>query len=306
MITDEKKVEIFEQTGKRLFGIAYRMLGTRTDTEDILQEAYIRWHKADENEIETPEAWLVTIVTRLSIDRLRKASRERETYIGPWLPEPLITSNAPSPEEEVELASNLSLAFMVLLERLSPLERAVFLLHDVFDCGYEEIARIVGKSETASRQIIHRARTRVKNDKPRFEADEKEQARLIEKFVAASYSGDEKTLLSLFSEEISSVSDGGGKVTAARKILRGKNRIVRVFSILGAKYGKVLKNLIIPINGETGLLTLFEGKPFAVTAFEFEDGKISAMYRVMNPDKLKAFAELDENFFSREQTRAFH
>ena len=305
MIVNDKKVEIFRQHKTRLFGIAYRMLGTSDEAEDILQEAYIRWHKTDTAEIETPEAWLVTVVTRLSIDRLRKASIERETYIGPWLPEPLITSIAPSPEEEMELASNLSLAFMVLLERLSPLERAVFLLHDIFDCDYAEIARIVGKSETASRQIIHRARTRVKNDKPRFEANEKERTRLIKKFAAASYSGDEKTLLSLFSEEISSVSDGGGKVTAARKILRGKNRIARVFSILGAKYGKVLKNLIIPINGETGLLTLFEGKPLAVTAFEFEDGKISAMYRVMNPDKLKAFGELDENFFSREQTRNF-
>src|SRR3982751_1316622 len=136
MISDEKRVETFRKHRGRLFGIAYRMLGINADAEDILQEAYIRWHQADAASIETPEAWLVTVVTRLSIDRLRKASNERETYIGPWLPEPLVVSEAPTPEEELELASNLSLAFMVLLERLSPVERAAFLLHDIFDCGY--------------------------------------------------------------------------------------------------------------------------------------------------------------------------
>ena len=167
MRSDEQKVETFNQYRPRLFGIAYRMLGTHAEAEDILQEAYLKWHQTDADEIETPEAWLVTIVTRLSIDRLRKASNERETYIGPWLPEPVIISTAPTPQEELELASNLSMAFMVLLERLSPLERAVFLLHDIFDCGYADIARIVGKTETASRQIVSRARERVRTDKPR-------------------------------------------------------------------------------------------------------------------------------------------
>lgn len=295
MITDEKRVEVFRQYRARLFGIAYRMLGTNADVEDILQEAYIRWHQANVDEIETPEAWLVTVVTRLSIDRLRKASNERETYIGPWLPEPLIISNKPSPEEEMEFASNLSLAFMFLLERLSPVERAVFLLHDIFECDYAEIARIIGKSESASRQIIHRARERVRTDKPRFETTEKERTNLIRKFSAASYAGNEQTLLSLFSDEISMISDGGGKVSAARKIVYGKNKLARLFSMTGEKHGESFKNMLHKINGEIGLLTFYEGKIFAVTTFEFTDGKISAMYRVMNPDKLKAFAELDEN-----------
>jgi RNA polymerase sigma-70 factor, ECF subfamily len=293
MISDEKKVEIFRRHRARLFGIAYRMLGTHAEAEDILQEAYIKWHQAKADEIETPEAWLVTVVTRLSIDRLRKASNERETYIGPWLPEPLVVSDAPSPEEEVELASNLSLAFMVLLERLSPLERAVFLLHDIFDCGYADIARIVGKTETASRQIVTRARTRVRTDKPRFEADEKERAKLIKKFSAAAYAGDEKTLLALFSDEVSMMSDGGGKVTAARKIVHGKTKLARLFAISGAKFGAAAKDIPYPINGELGVLTFYEGKIFAATTFDVEDGKISAVYRVMNPDKLKAFEELD-------------
>ncbi len=296
MISDEKRVETFKRHRGRLFGIAYRMLGTNADAEDILQEAYIRWHQTDAEEIKTPEAWLVTVVTRLSIDRLRRASNERETYIGPWLPEPLITSNTPSPEEEMELASNLSLAFMVLLERLSPVERAVFLLHDIFDCGYADIAKIIGKTETASRQIIHRARERVRRDKPRFETDENQRESLIKKFSAAANAGDEKMLLSLFSDEITLTSDGGGKVSTARKIVHGKNRLARMFSMIGANYDESFKNILYPINGEIGWLTTREGKVFAATTFEFADGKISAIYSVMNPDKLTAFADLDKNF----------
>jgi RNA polymerase sigma-70 factor (ECF subfamily) len=295
---EEEKIEIFRKYRARLFGIAYRMLGTREEAEDILQDAYLRWHKTDESEIETPEAWLVTIVTRLSIDRLRKASFERETYVGPWLPEPLAVSNAPTPEEEMEFSSNLSLAFLVLLERLSPVERAVFLLHDIFDFGYADIARVVGKTEAAARQMIHRARERVRANKTRFEISERERAGLIKKFSAASLAGDEKTLLSLFSDEISMISDGGGRVTAARKIIFGKNRIARLFSISGAKYGGFGREALYNINGETGLITFYHDKIFAATTFEINDeGKISAMYRVMNPDKLKNLEEsLTKNF----------
>ena len=295
---DEQKIKIFKKHRARLFGIAYRMLGTQAESEDILQEAYIKWHQADEREIETPEAWLVTIVTRLSIDRLRKASREREIYIGPWLPEPLVVSDAPSPEEEFEFASDLSLAFLVLLERLSPVERAAFLLHDIFDCAYADIARIVGKTETALRQIVSRARERVRTDKPRFETSEKEREQLIKKFSAASQTGDETTLLALFAEEVSMMSDGGGKITAARKIVRGKAKLAHALKMFGTKYGASLEHTLTTINGEPGLLTFAEGKIFSVTTFEFTGGKISALYRVMNPDKLKAFADLDEKSFS--------
>lgn len=302
MFSDEKKVEIFKRHRARLFGIAYRMLGTHAESEDILQEVYIRWHQAKAEEIESAEAWLVTVTTRLSIDRLRKAANERETYIGPWLPEPLVVSSAPTPEEELELASNLSMAFMVLLERLSPLERAAFLLHDIFDCDYADIARIVGKTETASRQIVSRARTRVRTDKPRFEADAKEREKLIRKFSAASYAGDEKTLLALFADEISMMSDGGGKVTAARKVIHGKAKLARALGMFGTKFGAFLKNVPYRINGEPGLLTFYEGKIFAATTFEFADGKISGVYRVMNPDKLKAFADID---LATRQTRKF-
>lgn len=295
MMTDEKKVEIFEQNRKRLFGIAYRMLGTHSDAEDVLQEAYIRWHKTDENEVQTPEAWLVTVATRLSIDRLRKVSNERETYIGPWLPEPLITSDLPTPEEELELASNLSMAFMFLLERLSPIERAAFLLRDIFDCDYQEIARIVGKSETASRQMIHRARERVRTDKPRFQSDDKKHRELIRKFTAAAAAGDEETLLSLFADDVAMVADGGGKVKTARKIIYGKAKLARTLAALGTKYGEFFRDAFTSINGEPGVLSFLSGKVFSASTFEIKDGKIAAIYRVTNPDKLQTLADLDEN-----------
>lgn len=295
MFSNDEKVEIFDKHRSRLFGIAYRMLGTRDDAEDIVQEAYIRWHKADNEEIESPEAWLVTVTTRLSIDRLRKASAERESYIGPWLPEPILTG--PSPEENAELASNLSLAFMTLLERLSPVERAVFLLHDIFDCAYSEIARITDKSEAAVRQMIHRARDRVRNDRPRFEANEAERSRLIRKFTKAAFAGDQQTLLSLFADDVALTSDGGGIVNAARRTVYGAKRLTNLYTTAIAKNSDRLKARLVNINGETGVLEYADGEPFSVSAFTFKDGRITAIYRVMNPEKLKIFADVAENNF---------
>lgn len=297
MFNNEEKVKIFEQHRKKLFGIAYRMLGTNVEAEDIMQEAYIRWHKTNLEKIKNTEAWLVTVVTRLSIDRLRKAKNERENYIGPWLPEPLAVSSLPTPEEDAEFSSSLSLAFMVLLEKLSPTERAVFLLHDIFECAYSDVARIIDKTEAASRQIVSRARKRIRTEENRFEADERERENLIQKFAIASNTGDEQTLLSLFSDDVRMTSDGGGKITAARKIVYGSKRLVRLFTIVGLKYGDAFEYLLTSINGEMGLLMLHESKPFAATTFEFKDGKISALYRVMNPEKLEAFENFKENSF---------
>src|ERR1044072_6411764 len=163
-----KRVAEFEELRRRLFGIAYRMIGTTADAEDIVQEAYLRWHQANAEEIRSAEAWLVSVVTRLSIDRLRRVTVEREKYVGPWLPEPLIISTSPTPEEELETRSDLSMAVMVLLERLTPIERAAFLLHDVFDCAYPLIANILRKSELACRQVVHRARQRVRSEERRL------------------------------------------------------------------------------------------------------------------------------------------
>lgn len=293
-MTNDEKAESFEKYRGRLFGIAYRMLGTRDDAEDILQEAYIRWHNTDQGGIENPEAWLVTVATRLSIDRLRKASHDRETYIGPWLPEPITAT--PSPQDDAELASSLSIAFLTMLERLSPTERAVFLLHDIFDCGYTEIARITDKSEAAVRQMTHRARERVRSDKTRFEPSDAERVKIVRKFAAATFAGDSETLLSLFAEEVALTSDGGGRVNAARRTVYGARRLTNLYTVVTRKGKGRLSAQLVTINGETGVLEFVDGKPFAVTAFTIEDGKIAAIYRVMNPDKLKAFADVPQSF----------
>lgn len=295
MSKDGRKIEAFNEYRSRLFGLAYRMLGTRDDAEDIVQETYIRWHKANDDAIETPEAWLVTVATRLSIDRLRKASHERETYIGPWLAEPIVTS--PSPQDDVELASNLSLAFMALLERLSPMERAAFLLHDIFDCAYTEIARITDKSEAAVRQIVHRARERVRNDRPRFQPAEADRLRMIRKFTTAAYAGDQRTLLSLFADDVALTSDGGGKIKAARRTVFGATRLTNLYMTVVAKHADRLAARLVNVNGEIGVLEYADGRPFAVSTFTIENDKITAIYRVMNPDKLKAFAGVPENNF---------
>jgi RNA polymerase sigma-70 factor, ECF subfamily len=291
---DAEKIELFEAHRPRLFGIAYRMLGTRDDAEDILQETYLRLHSADLSEIENSEAWLVTVATRLSIDRLRKASVQRETYIGPWLPEPLIIDSAMSPEMRAETASNVSLAFMVLLERLSPLERAIFLLHDVFDFAHAEIARIVAKSETAVRQIVSRARTRVRSERTRFAGDNASRSDLIRKFMAASCAGDEKTLMHIFADDVALTSDGGGKVNAARRIVYGNHRITRLYTVALAKHRDRIHAELVTINGEPGVVEFADGEVFAATTFSIVNGKITAIYRVMNPDKLRRIVPIEK------------
>ena len=278
---------VFEQLRGRLFAVAYRMTGTRADAEDIVQEAYLRWHRAERGEVRSPEAWLVSVVTRLAIDRLRRASVERAAYTGPWLPEPIFGAPSRSPEEQLELASDLSMAFMVLLERLAPVERAAFLLHDVFDCDYPEISHILRKSEAACRQVVHRARERVRRDQQRFHASEEERRRLIEKFMAASNAGDEATLLSLFADDATLTSDGGGVVPAARKVVTGRRRIARLFAVIGRKLGARLTQAVLPINGEPGLVTFIDGVPFSATSFETDGRSILALYNVLNPEKLK-------------------
>ena len=292
MDQDGSRSVVFEQYRGRLFAVAYRMTGTKADAEDIVQEAYIRWHRAESAEIRSAEAWLVSVVTRLAIDRLRKATVEREAYKGPWLPEPLFITPPPAPDEQLELASDLSMAFMVLLERLAPVERAAFLLHDVFDCPYPQIARILEKTESACRQVVHRARQRVRHGGQRFRVDEEDQRRLIEKFTEAANTGDEAALLSLFAEEATLMSDGGGVVHAAQKIVRGRAIIARLFLLLSRRLGDRLKQEVIQINGEPGLVTFIDGAPFSVTSFETDGRTIRALYSILNPEKLKGLYPL--------------
>ena len=281
-----RRAAVFEELRRRLFGIAYRMIGTTADAEDIVQEAYLRWHQADADEIRSAEAWLVSVVTRLSIDKLRRASVERESYIGPWLPEPLLVSSAPTPEEALETASDLSMAFMVLLERLAPVERAAFLLHDVFDCTYPLIANILRKSEAACRQVVHRARERVRSEQPRFKASEAARRSLITQFMAAADAGDDVTLLSLFAKDATLTSDGGGVVPAARRVVQGRSRIARLYLLLAQKLGTRLEKKILTINGEPGLIMYLDGTLFATVSFETDGNSITALYTVLNPQKL--------------------
>ncbi|HUL91331.1 MAG TPA: RNA polymerase sigma-70 factor [Burkholderiales bacterium] len=284
----DDRATVFGQHRQRLYGIAYRMLGSKADAEDMLQEAYLRWHRSERERVQTPEAWLVTTVTRLCIDRLRAARSEREAYVGPWLPEPLL-GDAPA-DRRAELASDLSVAFLVVLERLSPEERAAFLLHDVFDCEYAEVARILGKSEAACRQIAHRARERVRSDRPRFQVSEAARVRLLEKFVAALRAQDHQALLALFAEDATWTSDGGGKTKAAKKVVRSAPRVARFAAAVWRRYLSRMSHELAPINGEAGLLMRLGGRPASVISIDTDGERILAVYTVLNPDKLKGIA----------------
>lgn len=283
----DHRTDEFQQHRPRLYGIAYRMLGSRTEAEDMLQEAYLRWHQADVERVRVPEAWLTTTVTRLCIDRLRAARSERESYVGPWLPEPLIGGEVPPPGTGLELASDLSVALLVVLERLAPEERAAFLLHEVFDCGYADIARILGRNEASCRQLLHRARKRVRADRPRFEVSESARRKLLERFAAALKTRDQEALLTLFAPDAAWVSDGGGKAKAARKVIRGAGRIARF--VTGVWRGNVhrLTTQVVPINGEDGLLLHVDRRPKAALSIDTDGVRIFAAYTVLNPDKLE-------------------
>lgn len=205
----------FQAVHSRLFGLAYRMLGSRAEAEDVVQDVYVRWHQTDRSVIENPEAWLVAAATRRSIDRLRRLKTEREAYHGPWLPEPLMSDEPSRPDRNLEVSSDLSIAFLVLLERLAPEERAAFLLHDVFDADYHQIATVLGKSEAACRQIVHRARERVRRDEKRFAATDSARVSLLRRFTAAVEARDEHAVLELLAPEVTWTADGGGRVHAA-------------------------------------------------------------------------------------------
>lgn len=275
----------FEATRGRLFGLAYRMLGSRADAEDIVQEAYVRWHEADKDRIESPEAWLVTTTSRLAIDRLRRLKTEREAYFGEWLPQPIV-SDAP-PDRHLDLADDLSMAFLTLLERLAPEERAAFLLHDVFDVGYPQIASVIEKTESAARQVVHRARERVRGERKRFDVSESAKSALLERFLAATEARDEQAVLALFTPDATWTADGGGKAGAGANPIVGADRIVRLVMGLRDKFwahGRTLE--IATINGEAGL-RLREGDRLIATMSIATDGQqIHQVYAVVNPDKL--------------------
>jgi RNA polymerase sigma-70 factor (ECF subfamily) len=283
----ETRAEVFASVRPMLFSIAYRMLGSVMDAEDLVQDAYLRWEEAPETDVRSPRAYLTTIVTRLAINQLRSARTKRETYVGPWLPEPLVTEETP---DTVELAESLSMAFLVLLERLAPIERAAFLLHEVFDFEYAEIARVVDKTEANCRQLVARARKRIGSPQARFEADPAQAKRLVERFTEASFAGDMEGLVALLAEDITLWGDGGGKVPgAALKAVRGASSVAR-FS-LGVMERLVPKETIVrptEINGQPGFIAYVSGRPLSALIFDIRDGRIQTIYAVGNPDKLQS------------------
>jgi len=270
----------------RLLGLAYRMLGSRSDAEDVVQDAYLRF--AGAREVQNPEAFLVTVVTRLCLDRLRSAKAQREIYVGPWLPEPVVDAEGLSPDAATEFADDLSFALLLALDRLSPLERAAFLLHDVFDIQFAEVAQMIDRTEVACRQLATRARRAVREARPAPPAPPDNHARLLSAFGEAVVSGDVSRLAGMLREDAIALTDGGGRKTAALNPIRGADKIARFFVSLAAK--NTDRNVRIEpavINGILGALIYIDGKVDHSVSMAIDGERIAAIYIVRNPDKLR-------------------
>jgi len=267
-----------------LFSIAYRMLGSAMEAEDILQEAYVRYLNVSERDIQSPKAYLTTIVTRLCLDSLKSAKTRREEYPGIWLPEPILTGD--SPAAILSQRETISTAFLVLIENLSPVERAVFLLREVFDYSYAEIAEIVGKSQDSCRQHYHRAKEYLVERRPRFEPTPDEQKKLVEGFFEALNSGDIDGLAQLLAEDVSMRGDGGGKVPATIRPLLGKEAVLRLLAGSYRLLPPGWRGKILEVNGSPALAILQGDELLSVTSFGFDKGKIQEIFNILNPDKL--------------------
>jgi RNA polymerase sigma-70 factor (ECF subfamily) len=273
-----------------MFSIAYRMTGSVGDAEDIVQEAVIRTYRAArQGSVESPRAFAATTTTRLAIDHLRSARVRRESYVGTWLPEPLVTDPGPGPAERAEMSDSLSLAFLVVLENLSPVERAVFLLREVFGYDYGEIAAAVGKSEPNCRQIFARARRHVDEGRPRFEASRQQGAELTDRFLAAVRGGDMEPFIELLAPDVVMMGDGGGKVPAGVTPLYGRERVARLLRGLARQLSRWVSEFRpAQVNGQPGVLAYGpDGNLFAVMVFDSLDGQVVAIRSVVNPDKLR-------------------
>ena len=273
--------DVFEMARPRLLGIAYRMLGTLADAEDVVQDAWLRWHRAAHETVQRPEAWLTTVTTRLALDRARALRRSREEYVGPWLPEPIVSD--PGPEEASELSETLALRFLQILDLLSPVERAVFLLVDVFGVPYREVAATLDKSDVACRQIASRARRNVR--RTRHEHVDPAQRRVVDELMTAVLHGDIGAALARMAPDVVFVSDGGPRRAARRRIV-GASKVARLLANLARRDYRSAHSTRVTVNGDPGLIVRLAGRVDFVAAFEVCDGQVAAIWIMRNPDKL--------------------
>jgi RNA polymerase sigma-70 factor (ECF subfamily) len=289
-MNDNDAIETFNRLRPRLQGIAYRMLGTLAEAEDIVQDAWCRWQESDRSGIGNAEAWLVATTSRLSIDRLRAAKVKRDHYEGLWLPEPMLMEASSSPEQLQEISDDLSVAFLMLLERLSPEARAAFLLREVFDLDYREVAEVIQKSEAASRQLVSRAKKQLQDGKPRYAVSADAQRRLLGRFTQALSSGDFAALNSMLAEEAELIGDGGGIVTSFPKPMLGGRRIAQLFYANHLRYGSASRSELAFINGQWALLRFIHGELESAQTFDIDGERIVRVLVQRNPEKLARLA----------------
>lgn len=287
-------IETFTTHRELLFGIAYRMLGRVAEADDMVQETWLRWQRQAAGEIDSPKAWLVATITRLCIDQLRSARRQREEYYGVWLPEPLVETRAPSPAESAALADSLTMAFMLMLENLTPVERAVFLLREVFDYDYAVIADIVGKTEANCRQIVRRAKAQLSPPvaNAAAAAPNEQARRVVQAFLGATASGEVRDLLALLTDDATLFTDGGGRVASAGRPIRSADHISRFFVGIRARAPANVQVRILQINGRVGALVSAGGRLDRAISFDLEGERIRALYIVRNPEKLRHLASV--------------
>jgi len=294
-LTNEERLQAYREHRSALLGVAYRMLGSIADAEDMLQETFIRWQQASPADIQSPRAFLVTILTRLCINHLESARVRREQYYGQWLPEPVLTETADSRSAPlIEADESLSIAFLLLLERLTPTERAVFLLREVFDYEYVQIAQMLGQTQANCRQLLRRARKHIGENTPRFGASREQRERLINEFLQAVSGGDVSNLVALLSHDAVLHSDGGGKAPALPRPIVGAEKVARALIHGGRKL--VPQNLticLVEVNGELAVLSYWEGRPFSVFTVDIAAGRVRNLYIVTNPEKLAHLRALE-------------
>jgi RNA polymerase sigma-70 factor, ECF subfamily len=286
-INGSNRAAEFERHRRLFFSIAYRMLGSVADAEDILQDAFMRWQQASRTEVKSPKAFLITVVTRLCISHLQSARVRREQYVGEWLPEPLVTDLGSQPSRTVQVDESVSMALLLLLERLTPVERAVFLLQEIFDYTHAEIAKTLELTEANCRQLLRRAREHVRLARPRFRASVKEHREVLERFQEAAASGNMDGLLALLSSDVVLHSDGGGKAPAFPLPIYGTDKVARAV-VQGLRALLSLKPVqrILQINGEPGIVSYVNGRVQSVFTLQVNDGRIDAIFIVTNPKKL--------------------